>query len=84
MIGNFLTVRDVSKMLGVTPLTLRNWDKAGKLVAVRHPMSNYRIYKRDDIEKFVHELETGGMPLKSKPRRVRMKERKLTVRSVKD
>lgn len=37
-------------MLGVTTLTLRNWDKSGKLKAMRHPMNNYRVYKVEDIE----------------------------------
>jgi excisionase family DNA binding protein len=84
MIGNFLTVKEASKMLGVTPLTLRNWDKSGKLTASRHPMSNYRIYIREEIERCVSEIASGGMPLKTKPRRVRLKERKLTVKSIKD
>ncbi|GAI64216.1 unnamed protein product, partial [marine sediment metagenome] len=29
----YLTLKEVAKILGVTPLTLRNWDKAGKLKA---------------------------------------------------
>ena len=29
----FLTVSDVAKLMGVTPLTVRNWDTKGKLVA---------------------------------------------------
>lgn len=37
-------------MLGVTPLTLRNWDKNGKLKAMRHPMNNYRVYKAEEID----------------------------------
>lgn len=45
-------------MLGVTPLTLRNWDKNGKLKAYRHPMNNYRVYKLEDIENVVSGIET--------------------------
>ncbi|KKS89940.1 MAG: hypothetical protein UV65_C0024G0001 [Parcubacteria group bacterium GW2011_GWF2_43_11] len=31
MVKKYLTIKEVAKVLGVTPLTLRNWDKAGKL-----------------------------------------------------
>ena len=46
-------------MLGVTALTLRNWDKNGKLEASRHPFNNYRVYRREDIEKLLTEIQTN-------------------------
>lgn len=46
----FLTVSEAAAELAVTPTTLRNWDKAGKLKAHRHPVNNYRLYKTKDIE----------------------------------
>ncbi len=48
-----ITIKKASELLGVTPLTLRNWDRDGKLKALRHPLNNYRVYKRGDIEKFI-------------------------------
>ncbi len=45
--------------MGVTPLTLRNWDKNGKFLAGRHPISNYRIYKTEDLEKLLREIDSG-------------------------
>lgn len=56
----FLTVKEVSKLLGVTPLTLRNWDKSGKLKAFRHPLNNYRLYKPEDIKLFLRKIESQG------------------------
>ena len=38
------------RFLGVTAATLRNWDRAGKLKAHRHPMNGYRLYRRDELE----------------------------------
>lgn len=52
-----VTVNQAAKILGVTPLTLRNWDKSGKLPASRHPMNNYRVYKISDLEKILVEIE---------------------------
>ncbi len=56
----YITIKQASKILSVTPLTLRNWDKKGKLVAHRHPMNNYRVYKIEDLEKVIHEIETNA------------------------
>ncbi len=56
----FLKINEAAKILGVTPLTLRNWDKAGKLKAYRHPINNYRLYKPEDIELFLRKLESKG------------------------
>lgn len=47
-------------MLGVTTQTLRNWDKKGKLRALRNPLNNYRIYKPEDIELLLRKIESEG------------------------
>lgn len=56
----YLKVKEVADLFGVTPLTLRNWDKSGKLRAYRHPLNNYRIYKPEDIELFLRRMESKG------------------------
>lgn len=56
----YFTVGEVAYILGVTPLTLRNWDNAGKLKAKRNPINNYRVYRRADIEFFIRRMEGGG------------------------
>ena len=43
--------------MGVTPLTIRNWDKRGKLQAYRNPINNYRVYKIEDVEKLLGEID---------------------------
>ena len=59
MIKRYLTIKEVSKLLGVTPLTLRNWDKVGKLKAYRNPINNYRVYKPEEIELFLRKIESS-------------------------
>lgn len=56
----YLTIKEVAKMLGVTTLTLRNWDKKGKLKALRNPINKYRIYKPEEIELFLRKIESNG------------------------
>jgi len=63
MSKNLLTVSEVAKMLGVSPLTLRNWDNAGKLKAMRHPLNNYRVYKRESVEALIKAMEDGAAPV---------------------
>ena len=53
----YIKIKMAAKLLHVTPLTLRNWDKAGKLRAYRHPINNYRVYRLDQIEEFLRRLE---------------------------
>lgn len=59
MANLFITIKQASKILGVSPLTLRNWDNNGKLKAHRHPMNNYRVYKIEDLETVIREIESG-------------------------
>ena len=54
-----ITVKQAAKILGVTPLTLRNWDNSGKFQASRHPINNYRVYKLSDIENLIMEIEAS-------------------------
>jgi len=53
----YYTIKQAAKIIGVTPLTLRNWDKKGKLRAYRHPVNNYRVYKPDQLELFLRRME---------------------------
>ena len=55
----FMTVKEVARILGVTPLTVRNWDMKGKLVAYRNPVNNYRMYKVEDVEVIIRQIETS-------------------------
>lgn len=48
-----LTVAEAAEFLGVSPWTLRNWDKSGKLTPMRHPVNGYRIYRQQDLERLL-------------------------------
>ncbi|OGN03454.1 MAG: hypothetical protein A2655_04890 [Candidatus Yanofskybacteria bacterium RIFCSPHIGHO2_01_FULL_43_42] len=60
----FLTVREVARLIGVTPLTVRNWDQKGKLVAYRNPINNYRLYKIEDVEILMRQIEGSRQQIK--------------------
>ncbi|KKT78733.1 MAG: Transcriptional regulator, MerR family [Candidatus Giovannonibacteria bacterium GW2011_GWC2_44_8] len=62
--SKFITIKVAAEMLGVSPLTLRNWDKRKKLTAYRHPINNYRVYKLVDIQNFLTGIENTNKPRK--------------------
>lgn len=45
----YLTLAEASELIGKSKETLRRWDRDGKLTAVREPMSNYRVYKKEQV-----------------------------------
>ncbi|HMO15668.1 MAG TPA: MerR family DNA-binding transcriptional regulator [Pirellulaceae bacterium] len=47
---DFLKISDAAKFLGVAPNTLRSWSETGKVQEYRHPINNYRLYKKADLE----------------------------------
>ena len=59
MVRRYLSIKQASSIIGVTPLTLRNWDKKGILRAYRSPANNYRYYRVDQIEAFIREMESS-------------------------
>jgi MerR family transcriptional regulator, copper efflux regulator len=52
----YLTIKEAAEVLGVSPKTLRNWDRTHKLKPVRHPLNRYRLYRRQDLEAFLQQL----------------------------
>lgn len=49
--NKYLSIGEASKLLGVSKLTLRRWDKQGKLTAERTP-AGHRRYSRADVTTF--------------------------------
>lgn len=48
--NNYLSVSGAASFLGVSASTIRNWDRTGKLKAVRHPINNFRLYDRRQLQ----------------------------------
>lgn len=75
----YINIKQAAKILGVSALTLRNWDNNGKFPAGRHPISNYRVYKVTDLEDILMQIDA------SKGReRARLEVKKLMVKHLRD
>jgi len=52
----FATVKEAANLLGVSALTLRRWDKSGKLSCRRHPINGYRLYDRELLARVLRNI----------------------------
>lgn len=48
--NDLMTLSEASEYIGKSKESLRRWDNEGKLPAVREPMSNYRLYRKTDLD----------------------------------
>lgn len=53
---DFVGISDAARILGVSDQTLRNWDRAGRLRPIRHPINGYRIYRVADLHSLVRQF----------------------------
>lgn len=53
---DYLTLAETSEIVGKSKETLRRWDKEGILEAVREPVSNYRVYRKSDVQTLLGSL----------------------------
>lgn len=49
----FLLVSEAATALGVSANTVRAWAANGRLSEYRHPVNNYRMFKKSDVTKLV-------------------------------
>jgi DNA (cytosine-5)-methyltransferase 1 len=55
----FLRVKEAAELLGVSPNAVRSWGAEAKIPEYRHPVNNYRLYKRDDLTQVLQDLENS-------------------------
>ena len=68
----YLSVSEVAKLMGITPLTVRNWDKKGALVAYRNPVNNYRMYRIEDVEALMKQIENPVFQTRVGPKKIKV------------
>ena len=55
-LDGFLRIKEAAEYLGVSANTLRNWGHGGKITEHRHPMNNYRLYRKADLDRILKQL----------------------------
>ena len=54
---DFLRISEAAEYLGVSPNTLRNWENAGKIAAHRHPVNGYRLFRREELDAVLQQVQ---------------------------
>ena len=54
--SEYLRVTEAAVFLGVSPNTIRNWGRDEKLPEYRHPVNNYRLYRKSDLSRLRRKL----------------------------
>jgi MerR family transcriptional regulator, copper efflux regulator len=57
-LDGYLRIREAAVYLGVSPNTLRNWGRGGKICERRHPVNGYRLYAREELDALLSEVES--------------------------
>lgn len=55
-LSGYLRISEAAEYLGVSPNTLRNWVNAGKVAAIRHPVNEYRLFNREDLDDLLKQV----------------------------
>lgn len=59
-LSDYLRISEAAEYLGVSPNTLRNWVNAGKIAAVRHPVNDYRLFMREDLDALLKQVAVAS------------------------
>ncbi len=54
--NDYYSLSETAELIGKSKETLRRWDREGILNAVREPVSNYRIYRKQDVQTLLGSL----------------------------
>jgi DNA-binding transcriptional MerR regulator len=72
-LSGYLRIQEAAAFLGVSPNTLRNWGREDKIPEFRHPVNNYRLYRRGDLEELLRRITRPGRTGNGHQRRQRAK-----------
>ena len=52
-LSEYVKVAEAAEILGVSSGTVRTWAADGKIPMHRNPANGYRLFRRDELEKFL-------------------------------
>ncbi len=68
---DFLRITEAAEYLGVSPNTLRNWENSAKIIAHRHPVNGYRLFKQKELDELLKLAERPSATAKDANRKPR-------------
>lgn len=68
---DYMKTSEAAEFLGVSPGTVRNWVRQGKLKARRLPQNGYRLFLKSDLEAVLRSVRASDAKDDDSPRRNR-------------
>ena len=66
--NGYIKIKEAANILGVSVMTLQRWDAKGKLIPKRHPINNYRLYERQQLQALLDHLTQNNSLLERSKR----------------
>ena len=65
-LSEYVKVAEAAEILGVSLGTVRTWAADGKIPMHRNPANGYRLFKREELEKFLRNIAKPITPTKNR------------------
>ncbi len=56
-INEYIYIAEAAELLGINPGTLGNWSRKKKIPVYYNPINNYRMYKKEELQKFLKQIQ---------------------------
>ena len=60
----YVKTSEAAEILGVSINTIRTWAAVGKIRVARNPANGWRLFRRDDLEKFLKKAARPERPVR--------------------
>ncbi len=61
-LSEYVKVAEAAEILGVSQGTIRVWAEAGKIPMHKNPANGYRLFKQEELEKFLANIAKPTVP----------------------
>jgi excisionase family DNA binding protein len=65
-LSEYVKVAEAADILGVSPGTVRTWAADGKIPMHRNPANGYRLFKREELNKFLQNIAKPIAPTQNR------------------
>lgn len=65
-LNGYMRIKEAAEYVGVSPNTLRNWERDGQIEVHRHAVNNYRLFKKEDLERVLRDVAASANKRKRK------------------
>jgi excisionase family DNA binding protein len=65
-LSEYVKTAEAAEILGVSQTTLRKWAESGKIPMIRNPINGYRLFQREDLDRFLEQFQKPTQKTRAK------------------